>query len=178
MSAVGAVLLGWMLAHGPAEVRRPLLTALAVGALVGVGVRRIESGFPAGGVARGATAVAGALLSLAVLHAETFRRIAAAAEARARANPEERQALAFLERFPEDDAAARMRTRALRLAVAPSASDYVAHRAAPLTGEREWPAGAALLAVEALAAAAVAGAIAARGVSGSEPSLSESVREG
>lgn len=160
---VAAVALGLFIAAGPAALRRPLLTPLGAGLLLGLLVPQLT--------AAEATRTRRWLppflcgVALFVWHAEQFRRIEQAAAVRIREQPAQLPALMLVEQASADDPGSEPGYRALRLSVRPTVRDYLSERSAVLLGERPWPLPAVWLVLETGLAMLVAACTSQRGVS-------------
>lgn len=147
-----AAVVGW----GPPIVRRPLLTPLAAGALLG-GITAFLLRFtsaratPVGNVVAAVCAVA----SLIIAHWLAFTRIEAETRRWVSEHPRDAQLLSMLEQADDHDASPADR-RARRLQLRPTWTDYLASRAAVLLGDAIPFGSVLLLVVEGAGAALIA----------------------
>jgi hypothetical protein len=132
-----AVGLGTFLAYGPNAIRRPALTPVVVGLLLGLFSGRLSVAMQRAAT-RSDRAVIGicATAALACMHLQFFREIKAAAEQRRSDSP-----IPWSEEMLDEVGASESLRRGLRLAARPTFDDYVNHRAVPVIGEAgaPWP---------------------------------------
>lgn len=155
-----AAAVGWLLAHGADALRRPLVTPLVVGLVLGFVSHRLA---PAGlsTVRRGSRLVAGlsAAGAIMLMHAEFLHRLQVTAAERARSDPQQAFALELSRQLLMTTESSETIQREQRLAVAPTWADYIVHRATPLLGNAAAPWPQLLLAGEVIFAAAAAGSV-------------------
>lgn len=153
--------LAWAFAQAPPVLKRPVLTPVACGVLLGWLASRLALVIDRRD--RSIAAVVIVFLAgiglVAAAHAQIYQSLVVAAEIRGRERPQDRAGLGLLEAAAREDAALEPDLRAQRLQWRPTVTDYLTQRASPEQGTTPWPWPVMLVAGEALLAGLAAAVV-------------------
>lgn len=150
--------LAWGFAQAPPALKRPILTPVACGMLLGWLAARVALVMER----RERTAASIVIVALAGIglvaaaHAQIYQSLVVAAQVRGRERPQDRAGLGLLEAAARNDATLEPELRAERLQWQPTLADYLTQRASPGHGTTPWPWPLVLIVCEALLCSAAA----------------------